>query len=783
MSEQLQFDFFGSNKISITLSKLMKPLNESKHIQLIDSAIKWITLSTLLIIPLIFNYFEFITVFAELKLVTLHLGAGLILILWVFELVFKQHISISYPKRKLSWYFRQHVGWNPARWALIGAGVWFIALVISTLLSPLPHISFFGAEDNRSGYNLYDNISLFIIFLSIAIRFRSITCLKLLAYTLIISGTLVGTYGIAQHFDWDPLGDNIGLSRVRASFGNPLDLGGYLVMTIPATLALGYLTRQRKFFWISLIVFPLGLQLAGLWFTGSRGPYIATLTALITFFVIAFAIGHFRSTIRPALILIAGAIFAAVIITLPSPRDDVGIQRILSIENQITGSEKVSNELSGGLSGRLNIWNSTLGLATKWYVPTEESSANTLLRPVFGLGPDMFIYSFSMIGEPRTGLEVVDHAHNYGLQILMEQGLLGLIGYLVVSSSLTISAFVIVKRLRSSDYQLSINAILILILAPPMIGKMIEIQSGVARVSHMAMMFAVFGSLIALYEVINRQETVIDKTSALVRKQPQGIYLLSRLLIVSLVATIIITIFVGWDMRRLSSSRTHAIGVSTTPQINRIQTWANAQSQAPERPSLTNALYIEYFRASIYHHDRGEEGEALRLMLLARKLLLDFEKHDPFKRDTQINLLQTEIALTQWGHLEYAQQAVDRSRKIITLFPSYPSFISMVATNMTLIGMHELAIEYADLAIDVENLTQPWSKAWYAKGRALYELGHIEEAIIALNTAVEKRPGAEGAIYAHKVLSQIYMERKKQGDEALYQFHNNQGQMKITVEE
>ena len=436
----------------------MNPVNENNHIHLIDSTIKWITLTTLFIIPLIFNYRDVTTVFAELKLVTLHLGAGLISIFWGFELVLKQHISTNRPHQNLVWYFQQYIGWNPARWALIGATGWFIALVISTLLSPLPHISFFGAEDNRSGYNLYD-ISLLIIFLSITIRFRSITCLKLLTYTLVSSGTLVGAYGIAQHFDWDPLGDNIGLNRVRSSFGNPLDFGGYLVMTIPATLAWGYLIHQRKLIWISLIIAPLGLQFAGLWFTGSRGPYIATVAALITFFVIAFTIGHIRAITRPVLVLIAGAIFATVIIALPSPRDDVGLQRILSIENQITGSGRDSNELSGGLNGRLNIWNSTLKLATKWSVPEEESSIKTLLRPVFGLGPDMFVYSFPMVGEPRTGLEVVDHAHNYELQILMEQGIFGLIGFLVFTTSLSISAFVIVKKLRPVNSQLNINAI------------------------------------------------------------------------------------------------------------------------------------------------------------------------------------------------------------------------------------------------------------------------------------------------------------------------------------
>jgi len=243
------------------------------------------------------------------------------------------------------------------------------------------------------------------------------------------------------------------------------------------------------------------------------------------------------------------------------------------------------------------------------------------------------------------------------------------------------------------------------------------------------------------------------------------------------------TIFIGWDIRRLSASRTHAVGSSTTSSATQVQAWADAQSRAPERPSFTNKLFTEYFHAAIYHRDRGDETEAAQLMLAARELLLEFEKYDPFKRDTQINLFQTEVALTQWGYLEYAEQAIDRSKKIIERYPSYPSFISIIATNMTLIGMHDLAIEYAEYAINVEKVTKPWPKAWYAKGRALYELGHLDESILVLNTAVEKQPGSEGAIYAHKILAHIYLKRGDPGDNELSIFHKRKGGEPITVQE
>lgn len=768
--------------MSGTIDGPMKPNSERKHAQIIDYAIIWITLATLFIIPVIFNYFHIVSVFTELKLVTLHLGAGLIAILWLWELARKDQFSINITREKTGWDSLRKVSKHPTQWALIGAGIWFFALTISTLLSPLSGISFLGAEDNRSGYNLYDYISLFIICLSVALRFRSVATLKLLTYTLVTSGTIVATYGIGQHFDWDPIAGNVGNNRVQSSFGNPLDFGAYMVMAIPTTLSLSYFATKQKNLWLSLTIVPLGLQLAGLWFSGARGPYIATLAGLITFFLIAAAIGHIKTIVRPALVLILGGLLATALVTLPSSQNDIGIQRILSIESQITGAGKNTNEVTGGLDGRLNIWDSTLELAMQWNVPAAESPVTTFLRPVFGLGPDMFVYSFPIVEKPRAGLQIVDHTHNYVLQILMEQGFLGLIGFLIFVTSLAVTAFVIVKRLRSSDYYLSIPKILVLSLLPALVGKMIEIQTGVARVSDLTSMFALFGATIALYGVINRQQFANNKQITVERRSSRGTFSVSGILVLVVASITIFSIFIGWDIRRLSASRINAIGFSATSPVTQIQALADAQSLAPERPSFTNKLFTEYFHTALYHRDHGDETEATTLMLTARELLLQSEEFDPFKRDTQINLFQTDVALAQWGHIEYTQQAVARAEKIIERYPSYPYFVSIIATNMTLIGMHELAIRYAEDAISVEGITKPWPKAWYAKGRALYELGRLDESISVLNTAVKKQPGSEGAIYAHKILAHIYLTRGEPGDEERSRFHTQKGDEPITQE-
>ena len=78
-----------------------------------------------------------------------------------------------------------------------------------------------------------------------------------------------------------------------------------------------------------------------------------------------------------------------------------------------------------------------------------------MLRPVFGLGPDMLIYSYPFVGKPQTKLASVDHAHNYPLHILAEQGYAGFLLLVGASLLLVVAAFSTVQFLkkRSSDIQ------------------------------------------------------------------------------------------------------------------------------------------------------------------------------------------------------------------------------------------------------------------------------------------------------------------------------------------
>ena len=130
----------------------------------------------------------------------------------------------------------------------------------------------------------------------------------------------------------------------------------------------------------------------------------------------------------------------------------------------------------------------------------------------------------------------------------------------------------------------------------------------------------------------------------------------TTLLAAVLATAVLLTIFIGWDMRRLSASVSLAEGHDDPVLETRAQVWADAQAQAPERESFTHALSEQYVLVAKQQRALGNEEEAMRLILTGRDLLLEYEKRDPFEWDAQISLSKIATILVEWGKLEYAQE-------------------------------------------------------------------------------------------------------------------------------
>jgi tetratricopeptide (TPR) repeat protein len=302
------------------------------------------------------------------------------------------------------------------------------------------------------------------------------------------------------------------------------------------------------------------------------------------------------------------------------------------------------------------------------------------------------------------------------------------------------------------------------------VGKAVDMQAGVPRISDLTPTFVILGALVASYRIaiwgsVRESGTVFKEQNNVATVFPFN-FLVMTSLSVTLFATLTL-LFIGWDVRRVSAST-----IVAGEQNNEIfEKLTLAQQRAPDRSSWTFRLSEELFIASNVAHSNGLIADGNRLAIQARELLLESEKRNPYSMDTQLALATIATTMVQRGNSDFASELLERHTRIAKYYPMFPSLVGTAATAAASVGEFELAIELADQAISTESETQNWSKAWYAKGASLVLLGQVEQGIAALLIATEKEPGSQGAFLAHQVLAKVY---EQQGDHDRAEFHRDQ---------
>ena len=221
------------------------------------------------------------------------------------------------------------------------------------------------------------------------------------------------------------------------------------------------------------------------------------------------------------------------------------------------------------------------------------------------------------------------------------------------------------------------------------------------------------------------------------------------------------------DVRRLSAS---AILAASSKQDESFDGLVDAQARAPDRQSLTFALAELTFANAMTAIENGERENQLPEILQARILLQDYERRNPFDFNTKVALAKIAFTLVEIGNVEFQTEVRDRYSQIAEYFPGYPSLLETAATSLAVVGEYDLAIDVAIKVIQTEDRTHGWSKAWYAAGTSLFNLGLEEDGVSALIASTKKQPGSEGARLSHQALGQIYRER---GNLDLADFHSS----------
>ena len=309
----------------------------------------WI--SAILLVPMVFLGQDYAISESQIayvevpKVALIRFLAALMGLLWLLEWSVKSRafegtfpsirfvlpVDTCQPK-KLASGLRDWLMVHPTRWFLMAAILFFGSTFLSTVLSGSLSNSLWGEIPGQDGYSAYTIASYGIMFGAIATHITKSAQVFRLLGILMIMGTLVGIYGIFQHFGHDFL--NItestggGSGRVTIFMGNTIFAGAVLSMTLPATLVAAAISfnRERWADWdpfsrisqltanhilTSVWALVLSIQLLGLMFTFSRGPWGGALLALAMFLALVTISFGWRSLIRIALVLGLAGVFSA----------------------------------------------------------------------------------------------------------------------------------------------------------------------------------------------------------------------------------------------------------------------------------------------------------------------------------------------------------------------------------------------------------------------------------------------------------------------------------------
>ena len=165
-----------------------------------------------------------------------------------------------------------------------------LSQLVSALFSMDPHVSWFGYYSRFNGgmLSVFTYVMLYYAFVS---NFSFQSTISRFIQTMLITGTVVALYGVAEHFGIDKhLWVQDVQNRVFSTLGQPNWLAAYLVACIPLSMALGIQScwNIQRIVWNSVAI----LFFVTLLWTRSRSGLIAFAITDILFFLLLFLQGR-----------------------------------------------------------------------------------------------------------------------------------------------------------------------------------------------------------------------------------------------------------------------------------------------------------------------------------------------------------------------------------------------------------------------------------------------------------------------------------------------------------
>ncbi len=413
----------------------LKPL-DIKLSRLADGLIEAAWLAAVLLTPVFFNIYSS-RIFEPDKIALLRSLALVIIAAWLVKSLGKGSLRLP-SKEEVKTAFRRW--WRTP--ILLPVGLMLLVVCLSTLFSLNPRVSLLGSYQRLQG--AYTTLSYLVILTAILAHLRRKEQIDRLVLTIILGSLPVSLYGVLQRYGLDPIpwGGNV-QERIAANMGNSIFVAAYFIMVFPLTFmrmvdAFEAMLQEEgfsiaHFSRATIYVFIACLQLAALYFTGSRGPWLGWGASMV-FLWLGFSLIWKKRWLTFSGVAVAQLV--AVFLILLNVAGGAFEQLRARPEFQRLGQLLDVESRTGKV--RTLIWTGAAELVMP-HAPLEfpdgRKDALNGVRWMLGYGPESMYVAYNPFYPPELTLveqrnASPDRSHNETWDVLVTMGLPGLIAYL-----------------------------------------------------------------------------------------------------------------------------------------------------------------------------------------------------------------------------------------------------------------------------------------------------------------------------------------------------------------
>ena len=511
------------------------------------------------------------------------------------------------------------------------------------------------------------------------------------------------------------------------------------------------------------------------------GPWLGAVIALVGFLALPLIYADQRAFGRAVLgIGLAIALTVAVVLAISWFKDDSVTGNVESGPSTASTAGEVAERLSsiredvlsGFASGRATHWRASWRLIKDrpWF--GFDTLGLPWLRYIVGYGPDLFRYTY-LLESPSEGPERVplepDHAHNFFIHQTVEQGVLGLLSALgLFVAALFAGGYLLFKG--RGEYTLFHKLILIGLVAT-LVGRLLEMMVGVARVSDMIILWVLLAALAALPETTKGQsgvtEEALPRSSRRRRNRPQleesasaRISIQRPLWRVGIIVSLILLIGILTWVKGINNVRA-AVQVGNAVESFRQSDYKAALADLDRAIELAPDVSVYYnHKAAVFFayqlspsippeaecSSRDDLRYDVCLAVKAHQSNLEGSERRPFYYRSRFALANTAY------NLRLDEDATQYYEEVLDLVPDSWKVRDELADVYVEIGRFEDALKLTTESIAITEDRKDSAQAYFLRGRAFSELGEWGKSLASLERGLVLGFSEDSALQAAQIL-------------------------------